>query len=318
MNASEWTLSTYSSRLFRVAAPLAVVAVMLCLVSCKADQQASQVRMTKEQAASPATVTQASGEGAYSLRIEPRIATRRTILAVSADGFSLQEGPVTWQVNGASASSADADRFDCSGTQRGDRIAAVAAVKGREIRSNEVVVGNTPPELSEVTLQPVMTNQGETFAVSALASDADDDKVTITYAWTVNDALAGNGETLLRALKRNDSVRVEVSGFDGQSWGEKITVSRTVANHPPVFVEHQDFTQSGGSILYQARATDADGDALAYSLASPVAGMTIERLSGRLAWKVPDGYRGEQTATIVADDGHLGTAQYTVTFTVRE
>jgi hypothetical protein len=315
---SGWTLYTFSNTICRAAALLVIATATICLASCKSERTAAPVRPATDQAVSPAPASLSAGEGAYSLKIDPPVANRRTTLVVVAEGFPLQAGSISWKVNGTPETSAEADRFDCSGTRKGDRVLATAVVNGREVRSNEVVIGNTPPELSDVTLQSVTTTQGESFAVSAEASDADGDKVTIQYAWTVNDVPAGNGDTLMRAVKRNDSVRVMVSAYDGQTLGESIVLSRTIANHPPVFVEHQDFTQSGGSVLYRARALDADGDEVAFSLASPVAGMTIDRLSGNFVWKVPDGFRGEQTATIVADDGHLGTAQYTVTFTIRD
>jgi hypothetical protein len=252
------------------------------------------------------------------LKAEPRLATRGTVLALSAEGFVLRDQRVVWQVNGVPESSAVADRFDCSGSRRGDTVRAVAVVNGREVRSNDVLIGNTPPELSDVTFMPMASPQGESLAVVATATDPDDDKVTIKYTWAVNDLPAGNGAELGRALKRNDSVRVEVAAYDGQAYGSPIVLSRTIANHPPVFNEHQDFVFSGSTCAYRAQALDADGDQITYSLESPVAGMSIDPAGGNVVWKIPDGFRGEQPFTIVADDGHLGTARYTVTFTIRD
>jgi hypothetical protein len=254
----------------------------------------------------------------FALKIEPRDATRRTTLVLSAQSFALSDARVTWQVNGVPASSTEIDRFDCSGARRGEAIRAVAVVNGREIRSNDVVIGNTPPELSDVTFMPVTSAQGESLAVSATAIDLDDDKVTIQYSWTVNDVPAGNGANLGRALKRNDSVRVEVIPHDGQTYGNRVVLNRTIANHPPVFIEHQNFAFNGGTYTYQARALDADGDQITFSLETPVAGISIDPASGTVTWKVPGDFRGEQPVTIVADDGHLGTARYTVTFTIRD
>ena len=298
---------------------LIIVAAILCLASCKAEQPGAPTRPAAEQTVSPAAPGPASsGGGGYGLKIDPQAATRRTILVVTAEGFALQDVPVIWQVNGMPESSAQPDRFDCSGSRRGDRILAVAVMNGREIRSNEVIVGNTPPELGNVGLKISTTPQGDSIAVSAAPSDADNDKVTVQYAWTVNNVHAGNGGTLTRALRRGDVVRLEVIAYDGQSYSEKVFMSETIANHLPVFVEHQDFSFSGGTIRYQARALDADGDQVSFSLDSPAEGMSIDRVSGNLVWKVPDTFHGDQTATIVADDGNMGTAQYTVTFTIRE
>jgi hypothetical protein len=57
---------------------------------------------------------------------------------------------------------------------------------------------------------------------------------------------------------------------------------------------------------------DPDGDAVAYSLVDPAEGMTMDRSSGELVWNVPPDFKGEKSVTIVADDGHGGTAQYTI------
>ena len=302
----------------RSAAALLCTAAVLCVLACKSERPSQPGGTAPEQATSPASPSPSTSVDGYTLKIEPKDATRRTTLVLSAEGFVLRDARVTWLVNGVSSSSTEIDRFDCAGTRRGETVRAVAVVNGREVRSNDVVIGNTPPELTEVTFMPAMSAQGESLAVSATAADPDEDKVTIQYSWTVNDVLAGNGADLGRALKRNDSVRVEVVPHDGQVYGNRIVLNRTIANHPPVFIEHQNIVFSGGTCAYRAQALDADGDHITYSLESPVAGMSIDQTSGSVLWKVPEGFRGEQPFTIVADDGHLGTARYTVTFTIRD
>ena len=311
-------MSTFSEIHRRAAVPLVCTAAFLCFLSCTSERSSPPARTAPEQAGSPAPASPSAGGGGYSLKIEPQAATRRTILLLAAEGFALRDARVVWQVNGTPQSSPEADRFDCAGTRRGETVRAVAVVNGREVRSNDVVIGNTPPELSDVTFMPVTSSQGESLAVSATAIDPDDDKVMMQYVWTVNDVPAGNSDNLGRALKRNDSVRVEVVAYDGQAYGNRVVLNRTIANHPPVFVEHQDFVFSGTTCAYRAQAIDADGDQITYALAGPVPGMSIDQASGNVLWKVPDGFRGEQPFTIVADDGHLGTARYTVIFTIRD
>jgi hypothetical protein len=75
----------------------------------------------------------------YALKLEPRDATRRTTLVLSAEGFALGDARVTWQVNGVPSSSTEIDRFNCSGTRRGETVRAVAVVNGREIDRKSVV-----------------------------------------------------------------------------------------------------------------------------------------------------------------------------------
>lgn len=310
----------HSKIILRIAAPLLCIAAILSVLSCKSERPSPAAGTAPGQVVSPAPASPSTGRDGdgYALKIEPRGATRRTTLVLSAEGFALREARVVWQVNGVPRSSPDAGRFDCAGTRRGETVRAVAVANGREVRSHEVVIGNTPPELTEVTFMPATSAQGDSLAVSATAADLDEDKVTILYSWAVNDVLAGNGADLGRALRRNDAVRVEVVAYDGQAYSDRIVLNRTIANHPPVFIEHQNIVFSGSTCAYRAQALDADGDQITYALASPVAGMSIDQTSGSVLWKVPEGFRGEQPFTIVADDGHLGTARYTVTFTIRD
>jgi hypothetical protein len=181
-----------------------------------------------------------------------------------------------------------------------------------------VTIGNAPPTLTDVTLVPASIGQQETLSVTANAADADGDPVTVLYAWTVNDAPAGNGPRLGIAIRRGDAVRVEVKATDGRSYSSPVELINTIANHPPVFIEHKNYDFSGTTLVYQAQATDTDGDRITYSLEGQPEGMSIDRNSGKVTWNVPGGYRGEQTVILVADDGHGGFARYSVSFMIRD
>ena len=61
---------------------------------------------------------------------------------------------------------------------------------------------------------------------------------------------------------------------------------------------------------YQVKASDPDGDALAYSLESPPEGLHIDASAGLLKWMVPKDFIGTQNVSIIANDGHGGTAKY--------
>ncbi|MBA2115003.1 putative Ig domain-containing protein [Bremerella alba] len=58
---------------------------------------------------------------------------------------------------------------------------------------------------------------------------------------------------------------------------------------------------------YQVIATDADGDALAYTLVSPPSGMTIDNETGLLTWTPTTS--GDYTVTITVDDGNGGVTE---------
>ena len=290
-------------------------AAVLCATACTSERTGAPAQPARSDASSAAPVSAAGG---LALKVLPAAPNRNYTLTIVPEGFSLSDARVTWHTDGGPASSAAADRFDCSGVPRGTKVHATAMVNGREVRSDTVTVGNTPPELCDVAVIPAQIGQDETLEVTANATDVDNDPVTIQYAWTVNDVLAGNGPKLTRPVRRGDRVRIEISANDGKDYGERVVLNRTIDNHPPVFVQHQNFSFSGGSYVYQAQATDADGDRITYGLAEPVEGMNIDQNSGKVLWNVPGNFQGERTVTIVADDGHGGTASYMVTFRINE
>src|SRR5262249_51160636 len=86
-------------------------------------------------------------------------------------------------------------------------------------------------------------------------------------------------------------------------------------NRPPVFTS-QPYTEaiSGVPYVYQAAAVDADQDALTFALVSGPAGMTVDRLTGKVTWSPQPGDLGNQALVLQVDDGHGGTArqQFTV------
>ncbi len=314
MNASRWTWSISSRFLQRVLNAALCAAAVFLAASCTSERAGDPVPPARSDALSAVQTS----NGGLALKILPGAPDRKSTLTLVPEGFSLHDARVTWYMDGSPASFAAADLFDCGGVPRGATVRATAVVNGSEVRSNTVTVGNTPPELSHVELVQTKIGQDETLAVTANAADRDDDPVTIQYAWMVNDVLAGNGPKLTRQVVRGDRVRVEVSANDGKDYGERVVLNHTIDNHPPVFVEHQNCSFSGSAYIYQAQATDADGDRITYSLEAPVEGISIDPSSGKVLWNVPAGYHGEQAVTIVANDGHGGTASYRVTFRINE
>ncbi len=291
---------------------------LLLLGACTPDKPGASTDQKQRVDESAAAQSEGVAAGHFSLALSPRQPNRQAILELHAGGFDLGAANVQWLLNGRPVSTESAAQFICSRGQKGSTVQAIAVIRNREVRSNEVTISNTPPELSNVALQPALIGQEETLAVSASASDEDGDAVAVEYAWTVNGVLAGNGPALTCPLKRGDNVRVEVAAHDGTAYSQRVVLNRTIANHAPLFVEHQNFSFSGNTYVYQAQATDADGDRITYSLAEVVDGVSVDPATGRVTWAVPGGFRGEQSVTIVADDGHGGVARYPVTFTIKE
>lgn len=74
----------------------------------------------------------------------------------------------------------------------------------------------------------------------------------------------------------------------------------------------------GATYAYRVTATDANGDALSYSLTQAPAGMTINATSGQIAWTPTSTQTGNQAVTArVADPGGLAATQsFTVAVSV--
>jgi Bacterial Ig domain len=154
--------------------------------------------------------------------------------------------------------------------------------------------------------------------IEAEAMDIDGDPVTILYAWTRNGAPAGNSAQINGQVKRGDNVIVSLTPYDGQSYGTAVVLDREISNIPPYFIEHKNFSYVASRYSYQAQTVDPDGDAVAYSLADPAEGMTMDRSTGELVWNVPPDFKGEKSVTIMADDGHGGTAHYTISISISQ
>ena len=266
----------------------------------------------------PSSLSSAANTGGRSLSILPKDPNRKTTLSLVPTGFALRDARITWYVDDSVVLSSGADTFTCADIPKGARVRVEAAVSGIEVRSQDVVMRNTPPDLADVVLTPGSSADGDTLSVTAAVSDIDGDAVTVQYTWTVNGSLAGNGPKLQQGVRRGDAVQVKAIANDGQVYSEAVIVNHVVANQPPTFREQLDYSFDGNTYVYQAQATDPDGDRISYGLEDAPEGMTIAAGSGKVTWNVPAGFRGDQPVTIVADDGHGGSARYPVTFTIKE
>jgi hypothetical protein len=297
-----------------------MVSLLLVLGSCTSDKP--PVPPVQGPAASgSASVPIPAGSavsGSFSLAISPREPSRQTTLGVNAVGFDISSAKVQWLLNDKPVSTDVPAQFNCSAAAKGSTVQARATVLGQEVRSNIVEIRNSAPELTKVRLLPETFKPGDTLMIEAEAMDIDGDPVTVLYAWTRNGAPAGNSAKINGQVKRGDKVTVSLTPYDGQSYGTAVMLDREIGNLPPYFIAHKNFSYVGSRYSYQAQTVDPDGDAVAYSLADPAEGMTIDRSTGELVWNVPPDFKGEQSVTIMADDGHGGTAQYTIFISISQ
>jgi len=180
-----------------------------------------------------------------------------------------------------------------------------------------VKIGNTPPKTTSVKLLPEVFKPGETLNIAAEGADADGDPVSFVYEWTKNGAPAGSAKSLADSVQRGDKITVKITPFDGQEYGSPVEIEREVRNMPPVIVGHKEFSFDGSVYTYQVKASDPDGDTLAYSLEAPANGMTMDPVSGLLTWIVPAEFKGKQSIIITVSDGQSGSAKYSIEATIQ-
>ncbi len=94
-------------------------------------------------------------------------------------------------------------------------------------------------------------------------------------------------------------------------------LNREIQNHPPIIQEHREFNFDGTVYTYQVKASDPDGDALVYSLEGAPDGMSIDKSTGLITWKVPAEFKGDAGATAVVNDGNGGIARYNLKISIK-
>ena len=100
--------------------------------------------------------------------------------------------------------------------------------------------------------------------VEAGGFDVDGDPVQFEIAWQKNGQDAGGGNRLTAPVKRGDKVVVRITPFDGKDRGKSATLSREIVNTPPAIEGQERFQVDDNAVTFHVRASDADGDALAY------------------------------------------------------
>jgi len=169
--------------------------------------------------------------------------------AVAASGDA-DEDPVTfrwsWWLDGVEQPGAVLATWVPFGAVRGQSLACAARPDdgfdlGRLVPSAPVTLGNTPPTVDTVFVQPATGTARDTFTCAPQdGRDADGDPVTFTFAWYVDDALVPGADeaTLAGAaggLQRDDVLACEATPQDGFDAGlpERSKNSVRVANSAP-------------------------------------------------------------------------------------
>jgi formylglycine-generating enzyme required for sulfatase activity len=240
-----------------------------------------------------------------------------------------------WTVDGSavSATSTGGGASTLAGAfSRGDLVRCAATADdgkgGTDTDSADLTIANTPPTLS-VSLLPSSAATDTVLTANTVSADDDGDTLTLTYAWTVSGTVVASGasDSLdgATAFDRGDTVSVTVTADDGSDTTSATSTTLTVANSAPgapvVSISPAD-PEEGEDLLcsVDTASTDADGDAISYTVSWAADGVSYAAGSG---WIGPfttsltddsvdgaDTLEGETwTCTVTPDDGtDTGTA----------
>lgn len=256
-----------------------------------------------------------------SARIVPVPPVLSAPLSVQVEGEDPDRDPLTfryrWLVNGAPLPGAIGPQVTPTALARGDRVSVEVIpfdghVQGPPYRTEPVIVGNTPPVVSRVTIEPHPIRVGDVLQALVEATDADHDPIRYRFRWWKNDRLVSEGEAHTfetAGLLRDDVVAVSVIPRDGEGEGQEVfSPAVTIANSPPAITSVPPATAQQGHYLYTVTAVDPEGDPVSFSLATAPPGMTIDRKTGRIDWPIPPESNGSYRVEVVVRDDRGGWA----------
>ncbi|RYX82404.1 hypothetical protein EON83_19520 [bacterium] len=254
-----------------------------------------------------------------------------TVSATDADGDATQNS-YQWAKNGTDIVGATGSTLDLSVAGNGDKgdvitVAAFAAdgtVSSSTVISAGVIVGNTAPVLSSVTVAPTNPTTNSTLTATPAATDIDGDGIQFSYQWkkngtnisgaignTLDLSVAGNGD-------HGDVITVEVFATDGTANSSTITSAGVTVGNTLPSISSVTLTPTApittDILTANVVTTDVDGDSPTYTYVwskngNVIAGETGPTLDLSVAGNGDD--NDVITVTVTANDGTGDSAPVT-------
>lgn len=242
-----------------------------------------------------------------------------------------ERDPVTvrfrWLVNEAVISNQSDATFHPDQLKRGDKVSVEAIPNdgihdGLPLRSRAVLVGNTPPVVKVLTLEPRDVKPGDRVRAVVDLWDADQDEIRHIVKWWRNDKVVAEGESrnqfVTEQWNRGDVLAVSIVASDKESKGlETFSEPLTLSNSPPQFTTTPSVQVSKeGHFEYSARAVDGEGDPVTYKLEVAPPGMTINEQTGHVQWSTSIDSPGNYHVRVQALDDRGGSSfqEFTLSF----
>jgi RHS repeat-associated protein len=198
--------------------------------------------------------------------------------------------------------------------------------QGSQFTYDLVVLGHlnrSPAFTSDPDVEAII---GKPYIYEARAADPDNDSLTFSLVtgpagMTVDPASGKVSWNPQQGDLGNQAVLLKVDDGHGGTAIQSYTVSAVAAppNRPPVFTSSPVVDANvATTYLYQATATDADGDALTFSVEAGPVNLSIDSASGRVTWTPSAAQLGTNAVTLKVDDGHGGTVIQTYDVNVQQ
>jgi hypothetical protein len=222
-----------------------------------------------------------------------------------------------WIINGVPVLGATGFELKPDQVKRGDQVALEVIASDGQVDSapfltEPVTVVNTPPIVSHVTVEAESPEKDNRIVARVEAVDPDRDEIHYHYRWWRNDKQVKEGEENVldtTGFGRKDIVVVEVIARDQDTAAMPVrSTPSALGNSPPQIVSAPAALTNREQYEYVVQAKDVDGDSVTYGLETGPPGMTIDKATGLVNWKVMPGIAGTHRVKVMADDGQGGTA----------
>lgn len=257
----------------------------------------------------------------HSLSLFPDPIVRQGVVTAVVETKDVDQDEVQlrfrWVVNDAPVPGESSATFNPAGVKRGDRLTVEVTpydgkVEGKPTRAADRVVGNTPPAVRAVVLEPNGAKAGDPIKATVDGNDVDGDAVRYTYRWLRNNQVASEGEQDsldTTGFLRDDVVAVAVIPHDRDTQGKEVMSQPvTLANRPPKFTSTAPVSVAQGQFNYAVTAVDPENDPVTYVLEAAPPGMTIDERTGRIQWAIPAASAGSYPVKVVVKDSREGWA----------
>nr|MDA8413462.1 Ig-like domain-containing protein [Desulfobacteraceae bacterium] len=193
-----------------------------------------------------------------------------------------------------------------------------ATVMTKLIITVAAVQVNNPPT---ATSQSVSTSEDSAKAITLTGSDADGDALTYTVVTQpAHGTLSGTAPNLTYTPAANysgsDSFTFSVNDGTVSSSSATVSITVTAVNDAPVAAAQTVGTTRNVAKAVSLSATDADGDALTYTVVTQPAHGTLSGTAPNLTYTPATGYSGSDSFTFKANDGKIDSNTATVSINI--